>query len=176
MPNSDKFKKLVHYVCWRCADDPKKLGAVQLNKILWLSDLQAYYSLGMPITKARYVKRQFGPVPSSIVPILRELQQEHILTVRDVQFFGRPKKEFIVHRNASADFLQPDEQEIVDEMIRFVTEQHTAKSISDASHDHIWKAAQDGELLPHFTVFARPAKITTEDREWARSKLEGNGK
>jgi hypothetical protein len=30
----EKFKSLVHYVCWRCMDDPSKLGSVKLNKIL----------------------------------------------------------------------------------------------------------------------------------------------
>ena len=167
-----KFKSLVHYVCWRCSDDPTKLGAVKLNKAVWLSDLSAYYQLGHPVTGARYVKRQFGPVPKPILPVLAELESEGILTVRDTQHFGKQKKEFIVHRPASADFLPSDEHAIVEEMIKFVCEENTATSISDASHDHIWKAADDGEEIPHFTVFARPGKITSDDREWARTVLD----
>ena len=66
MENAAKFKKLVHYVCSQCSGDVSKLGAVKLNKALWLSDLVAYYQLGQPITSARYVKRQFGPVPSQL--------------------------------------------------------------------------------------------------------------
>ena len=62
----EKFRSLVHYVCWRCADDPAKLGRVKLNKILWLTDFTSYYETGKPMTGARYVKRQFGPVPSAI--------------------------------------------------------------------------------------------------------------
>lgn len=170
--NIDRFKQLVHYVCSK-VDDPKKLGATQLNKTLWLCDLRAYYELSEPITKARYVKRQFGPVPSQILPVLRELQQEGVLTVRTADHFGKPKKEFIVNEPASDDFLSPEEKEIVDRAVAFVTEKHSAASISLLSHDHIWTAAEDGEEIPHYTVFAEPEKVTDEDMEWAQLKLAG---
>jgi len=162
-----------HYVCSQCADDPTKLGAVKLNKALWLSDLTSYYNLGAPITDSRYVKRQYGPVPSGVVPVLRELELEGVLTVRSVEHFGKPKKEFIVRKPAEESFLSLEEKEIVDQILAWVTERHTAISISNWSHDHIWQAAKDGEEIPHFTVFANPGKITDEDREWANTKLEG---
>jgi len=171
--DTNRFKKLVHYVCSQCADDPTKLGAVKLNKALWLSDLTSYYNLGAPITDSRYVKRQYGPVPSGVVPVLRELELEGVLTVRSVEHFGKPKKEFIVRKPAEESFLSLEEKEIVDQIIAWVTERHTAISISNWSHDHIWQAAKDGEEIPHFTVFANPGKITDEDREWANTKLEG---
>lgn len=168
----NRFKKLVHYVCSECASDPAKLGAVKLNKALWLSDLRAFYMLGSPITSARYVKREFGPVPSQILPVLRELQREGVLTVQDADHFGNRKKEFIVHQSATDDFLAPEEKEIVNRTIEFVTEQHTAASISEWSHDHIWKAAKDGEEIPHYTVFANPGEITDEEREWGNMVLD----
>jgi hypothetical protein len=169
----NRFKQLVHYVCSRCADDPSKLGAVKLNKALWLSDLRSYYATGHAITNARYVKRQFGPVPAPIVQVLRELELEHVLDVKTTMFHGRPKKEFIVHRRITGDFLSAAEKKIVDNTIESVTQDHTAVSISDMSHDHIWHAAKDGEELPHFTAFANPGQITDEDRDWARMKLAG---
>jgi len=172
MFDRQKFKSLVHYVCWRCSDDPTKLGSVKLNKSLWLSDLGAYYDLGQPITGARYIKRQYGPVPAPILPILAELENDGALTVRDTTHFGRQKREYFVHRAASSDFLSSAEREIVEDMIAFVCKEHTASSISEASHDHIWKAAADGEEIPHFTVFARPGILTEDEREWARNELD----
>jgi hypothetical protein len=168
-----RFKKLVHYVCSQCADEPSKLGATKLNKALWLSDLRAYYATGEAITGARYVKREFGPVPSSIMPTLRELQQDGALIVTTVSHFGKPKREFNVIFKQSPEFLNPTERKIVDDTITFVTEQHTATSISRLSHDHIWHAAEDGEEIPHFTVFANPDDVTEEEMEWANLKLEG---
>src|SRR5260370_28750131 len=84
--NYKKFKSLVHYICWTCAD-PTKLGAVKLNKVLWRADFRAYLELGQPVTGATYVKRQFGPVPSDILPTLRELEAEGNLSIRDVEYF-----------------------------------------------------------------------------------------
>ena len=168
----NRFKQLVMYVCSQMADHPSKMGAVQLNKILWLSDLRAYYQLEQPITQTRYVKRQYGPVPSSIMPTLRELQREGVLTVQDADHFGKRKKEFIVRERITGDFLTPEERQIVADTISFVTEEHTAASISALSHDLIWKSAEEGEELPHYTVFANPGTITDEEREWAQMKLE----
>ncbi len=175
MYNRHKFKSLVHYVCARRCNAPSTLGAVKLNKTLWLSDLFAFYRLGRPITGARYVKRQFGPVPTPIVPILRELESEGVLTVTESTHYGKRKTEYVVHAPASSDFLSPQELSIVEQMIQFVCDEHTATSISEASHDHIWKVAQEGEEIPHFTVFAEPGQLTDEEREWARGQLENEG-
>jgi hypothetical protein len=170
--NREKFKSLVHYVCSRRCDAPETLGAVKLNKILWLAELSSFYDLGHPITNVRYIKRKFGPVPAPIVPVVRELEAEGVLTVSDSTHFGKQKKEYIVHVPATGDFLSAEELKIVNETIDHVCDEHTARSVSDASHDHIWMAAEDGEEIPHFTVFAKPGKITDAEREWARLQLE----
>jgi len=88
MFDREKFKSLVHYICWRCKDDPSKLGAVKLNKTLWVADFTAYYNSSHPITGARYIKREHGPVPHATLPILNELESEGALFVRDTRFHG----------------------------------------------------------------------------------------
>lgn len=168
-----KFKKLVHYVCWRCAEDPTKLGAVKLNKILWLADAERYYATGKALTGVRYVRRQYGPVPASILPVLRELEEEGKLTVQAATFHGLNKKEYIVHQTADDSFLSPEERTLVEEIIQHVCNEHTAKSISVATHNRVWEVAADGETIPYFTVFVRPGKITDKDREWAYAQLAG---
>ena len=172
--NPIRFKQLVHYVCSKCADDPTKLGAVKLNKALWLSDLNAYYHLGEPITSSRYVRRQFGPVPGRIMPVLRELETEGKLEVRTAEFYGKEKKEFIVLSRADANFLTEEQKQIVDRMIEIVTEKHTATSISNLSHDHIWHAAADGEEIPHYTVFANPTSAAILTANGLSSNSKGN--
>jgi antitoxin SocA-like protein len=170
--NREKFKSLVHYVCWRCKDDPTKLGAVKLNKVLWISDFTSYYKSGEAITGAGYVKRQHGPVPRVILPVLHELETERALVVRDTRFHGFLKKEFIALREPDVSDFQPEELEIIDWAIKLVCEEHTAKSISERSHDHIWKVAEDGEEIPYYTIFAVPGEITEDEREWAKQELE----
>lgn len=170
--NREKFKSLVHYVCWRCMDDPSKLGAVKLNKILWLADFTAYYQSGEPITGARYVKRQFGPVPSAIKPALRALADESRVVTREVPFHGYAKVEYEVLEDADPSIFTSDQLEIVDEIIRVVRDEHTAKSISAISHDHIWHAAEDGEEIPYFTIFAIPGEVGKDELDWAKQELE----
>jgi hypothetical protein len=164
MYDKAKFKNLVHYICAQRSSDPSSLGAVKLNKILWLSDFRAYYRLGDSITGARYVKRQFGPVPHQIMPVLKELQSEGAIEIRDVLHFGKPKKEYVARYE--------EEKEIIDKTIKLICEDHTAASISEVSHDHVWKAAEDGEEIPYYTVFSVPGKITADELEWAKMQLE----
>jgi hypothetical protein len=173
--NRHKFKQLVHYVCYRRSDKPSTLGAVKLNEILWLCDFLAYRELEEPITGARYVKRQYGPVPHQIVPVLNELQSEGVLKVKPTRYHGFEKASYTVLRPVSNDFLSPKEKDIVDRVITVVCDEHTAKSISEASHDDVWKIAEDGEEIPYFTIFANQGKITPEDLEWARMQLEQAG-
>ncbi len=167
-----KFKDLIHYVCWRCGDDPSKLGSVKLNKILWLADFSSFYRYGEPITGSRYIKRQYGPVPSQVKPAIRELEMAGILEVSSAPFFKYSKNNFICRREPANALLTSEELEIIDKAITYVTQEHTAKSISDLSHDHIWQAAQDGEEIPYFTIFAQPAAITADELEWANHQLE----
>jgi hypothetical protein len=166
----NKFKSLVHYICWKCANDPS-LGAIKLNKALWLSDFIAYYKLGKSITGTRYVRRQFGPTPKAILPVLRELEGEGKIRVQEDDYYGKKKKTFIPLKDASDSFMSPEEKDIVDDTTSLVCDKHTATSISNASHDHIWKAASDGEELPFSTVFVCPESPTDEDREWAIGQL-----
>jgi hypothetical protein len=173
MRDHEKFKTLVHYVVSRRRDAPDTLGAVKLNKILWLSDLSSYYETGKSITTSRYIKQKFGPVPASVMPVLRELEREGVLAVDEAPHYGKMKTLYKVYKTrVDTSVFEPGELEIVNEVIDHVCDSHTAKSISEASHDHIWKAAADGEEIPLFTVFARPGKVTEMDRQWASMKLE----
>jgi len=167
----EKFKALVHYVCWSCKDDTSKLGGTKLNKILWLADFVRYYRTGDPLTGARYVKRQFGPVPRAINPVLAELERDGAVFARQVMFHGKPKTDFIVVTEPDIN-LTEDERTLVDRTIKYVCDEHTAKSISDLSHDAVWHAAEDGEDIPYFTIFATKGEIDDDDREWARQEIE----
>jgi hypothetical protein len=168
----EKFTSLVHYICWK-AGDPQKLGVIKLNKICWLADFMAFYENDQPISDARYVRRAFGPVPSAIQPVLRDLQLFGVLAIKEVEFHGHLKKEFISLKEPSTERFTSRELEIVDWATRFVCNEHTAASISEASHDHIWQAAAEGEEIPYFTIFAVPGEITSNDLEWANQELQG---
>jgi hypothetical protein len=170
MFDREKFKSLVHYVCWSC-EDPTVLGSVKLNKVLYKADFAAYYR-DSSITGEEYVKRQYGPVPKHIVPILRELAENGDVAIRDAEHFGYDKKEFFAITKPDLSRFTAEEISIVDEMILYVCYQHTARSISKELHDEVWELAEIGEEIPYVTAFSRPGEITEMDIEWARMKIE----
>ena len=176
MFNQDKFKTLVHYVCWRCSDDPASLGAVKLNKILWFSDVIAFAERGAPITGARYVKQKFGPVPKALLPVLRILEWAGDLRIEEVEYYGRRKRQYVALNEPDISTFSKDEVRVMDEVIEAVTKGHTAASISDLTHDDIWKLAEIGEEIPLHTVLAsRLGEITEEDISRARQRMAEAG-
>ncbi|MFP5250622.1 MAG: Panacea domain-containing protein [Acidobacteriota bacterium] len=169
--NREKFKSLVHYVCAK-TEDPSQLGATKLNKILWYSETLAFLNYGQPVSGAKFVKRQFGPAPTAILPILAELEAEQKIVVRNVSFHGFPKKEFIsMTEPVLDDEFTADEIAIVDYVIDTICRTHTATSISNLSHDDIWEMAAIGEELPLYVSLAEKGEITEEDVAWADKKI-----
>jgi hypothetical protein len=164
---STQLKELTHYICWK-AEDTSTLGATKLNKALWFADTLAYRLSGRSITGAVYVKRQFGPVPRQILPVLRELEAEGAVHIRMSQHFNRMKRDFIALKPANPAVFSEQERAVIDDVIAWVCDQHTATSISDLSHDAIWEAAEEGEEIPYFAVLAAaPGAVTAADMEWA---------
>lgn len=170
--NREKFKALVHYVCAKC-EDPSRLGATKLNKILWYAETITFLNFGEELTGAKFVKRQFGPAPKAILPILQELEDDKALLIKNVSFYGFPKREFISLRSPTlGEPFTSDQIAIVDAIIDAVCDEHTAKSIVNLSHDEIWEMASIGEELPIYTVLAEQGEVTEEDVAWADRKIE----
>jgi hypothetical protein len=147
MADMQKFKDLVHYVC---AQSPSraKLGATKLNKILWYAERDAYVQLGHPISGAKFVKRQFGPVPKAIMPVLGVLQSDRAIAIRETIVFGKSKREFISLVTPNISGFKPEEISIVNSAIYTICNFHTADSISKKSHDDVWELAEIGEEIP----------------------------
>lgn len=173
MFDQGKFKALVHYVCWLSREDPAKLGAVKLNKVLWFSEVISFAETGEPITGARFVKQKFGPVPKAIMPVLGALQQEGALRVMEVEYYGHKKRQFVCQGEPDLDALSEEERKLVDGVASAIMDGHTATSISDLTHDAIWKLAGIGEDIPLYAVLASNlGKVTDADIGRARERME----
>lgn len=162
----EKFKRLVHYIIAQC-DDPSRLGATRLNKILWYVDTLAYRANGVSVTGESYVKRQYGPVPKHILATLRELEGEGKVLIRDKEYIGATTmRHFYSLKEADSEALSEHEKELVHTVIDAVCER-TATEISDLTHDQVWEAANIGEEIPMFATLASGSgEITSEIQEW----------
>ncbi len=170
--NPEKFKALVQYICYRC-DNPRLLGKVKLNKILWFSDMLNFEATGKALTGESYVKRQFGPVPSHIDSAVEELQQENKLSVRLPDAAYEPTL-FFAAESPDLEAFSSAEISLVERMIEDICRNHTATSISNLTHDVIYDLAEMGETIPYEAFLAsEPGEINARDLEWARTELAG---
>lgn len=166
--NKDKYKSLVHYICYRSKED--KLGSTKLNKILWYSEAINFLITGESITGETFKKEQFGPIPFHILPIIADLEKSGVIACSTVDHHGYPKKNYHCPNSPAQLPLTDDEKIIVDRVADIICERHTAVSISDFSHDDIWDIAENGEQIPLYSFLVSKAEDPTQDVfEWARS-------
>ena len=172
--STDRLKTLVLYICY-LAKDPSVMGATKLNKILWFSDVLSYRDRGESLTGETYIKHLYGPVPKHIDSIIKNLQDEKKLAVREVDAWGYPKKEFFALSKPELSGFDPEEISIVNEVANYIFDNHTATSISSLSHDGILQSAELGEEIPVYAFLASElGEITSEDMSWAQKKLSGS--
>lgn len=164
--NRVKFKALVHYICWRC-EDPRLLGTVKLNKVLWCSDRISYHRTGQPIAGATYVQQQFGAVAKTLTPLVMELEKEGALSTRE-RSHGGSLMQYFAHFEPDLSVFTAPEISVVDSAIETICFRDAPSPLNLAADDQVWKLAQIGETLPLYTVFAaRPAEISKRDMDWA---------
>lgn len=164
----EKLKEALHYVIARC-DDPARLGAIRLNKILWFADREAYRLNGLSITGDSYVKRKLGPTPKNVLAAIAELAAERKIVVREASLPSNyVMRHFFKLTDAEVPSLSDQDRAILDAFMRLVCDNYTANEISNASHDQVWYAAEMGEEIPLYAAaFATPGQITQEVRAWA---------
>jgi len=166
-----KLKTVILYTCVKC--NSSDLGAVKLHKVLYFADMLHYAHVGTPITGATYRKRALGPTCDQLLSTLRDLDKTGEIEVRDADYFGFRKKEYVPLRGPEIERLSKSERALLDEVIEFVCRSNTAKTISDYSHNRAWEMAEYGDVLPYHSVFHLfPGQVSQEAMDWATSELD----
>lgn len=166
----ERLQALMHYVCAKA--EPTQLGRVKLNKVPWYADTVAYALHGKSITGERYIKRQHGPVPARFMPAQRQLEKDGKIVQGTATIFNLTKHEFTSIAEPDLSMFSAADMEIINQAIEHVCNQHTATSVSQETHNDIWKLAEIGEEIPLQTVFsAELAEVTEDDTEWAYGEL-----
>jgi uncharacterized phage-associated protein len=167
----EKFKTLVVYIAWK-AGRRDWFGATKLKKVLWFAEARAFVLHGQPIVGATYIRQKHGPVPRQFMPIRVELERE-----RQVKVFKEGKLTRIT-ADAKPDMSRftAAEMQIIDHWIEHIDKEHTAKSISEQSHDHGWEIAAMDEEIPLYAVLAeRIREPTDQDLERLKEKARSHG-
>jgi hypothetical protein len=165
--NKEKLKTLVHYVAYRFIHEPQRLDPVKLNKVAWFADMAAYIERGTPITGAKYIKKPLGPVASSLLAVIDELQADEVLAVRKIG----EHDEFLALTKPDMAAFSPEEMVFIADAIEMV-DKHTSQAISKKSHDLPWQLAELDAEIPLYAIHAtRLRPPTSKDVEWARQEL-----
>lgn len=164
-----KFKEAIIYIAGKCDSD--RLGAVKLNKVLYFADMLNYASTGDALTWAQYKKRPMGPTSDFVPRALRELSEAGRLEIREVDYFGYAKKQYLPTSSPDLSRFHSDEIKLLDEVIDFVCNQNTATTISEFSHNAAWDAVDFGEPISYNSVFHIFGNVVSEEAlDWADSQ------
>ena len=165
-----KLKAAILHTCR--AVTPDQLGAVKLHKVLYFLDMMHYAQTGSAVTGATYRKRPYGPTCVPLLPILREMAQDGLIEIKTVEFYGRWKTEYHAFQEEEAGLLNESELAVLDEVIDFVCEKNTAKSISDFSHQLPWEMVDFGAEIPYESaLLLYPVEVTAEAFDVAEEGL-----
>jgi len=167
--DQEKLSHVVHYICYQCRDDPSKLGATKLNKVLWFAEMFSYKHSGVPITGEAYMKMQFGPVSMHLPQVLSNLESSGLLTI-DKSEEDFETTLYYARKGPKEDVLSVREMNIINSQIEHICDEHTATSASEKSHDEMWRIAQMHEILPYAAAVVSFAPVTDDLYEWARQE------
>lgn len=170
--NNDRLAGTAHYVIAR--SQPEKLGAIKLNKVLWYADLIFYRRHGRTITGAEtYVKRQYGPVPDRIVPTIAALEQAGKIFTRNTETPVGIRREFLWMQKPDLGQFGPEEIDVLNEVMEWICDGESAKSISEKTHDALWDETEIGGHIPVGAGAIQAAEITPQAVDWARGAFTG---
>lgn len=171
----EKLKALVLYVIWR-AGHREGFGATKLNKVLWFADARHYMVHGASITGETYIRQPHGPVPKHIDEIKNELIVEGAIQTMDEEYRSVSLKRHLTDGPPDTTMFTGDELTLIDWWIRHVAEEHTAKSISELSHNYTWQIAEPGAEIPLYAVFASRIRAPLgEELDWAKAEAKRLG-
>jgi hypothetical protein len=166
--NQDRLLCVTHYIIKRC--DPAKLGATKLNKVLWFADVIYYRRHGRTITASdNYIKQQFGPVQKNMLGVLSELKREGKIVERTGDTPVGFRREYVWLKEPDLTPFRADEIDVLNEVMDWICDSESAKSVSDKSHDGLWDETEIGASMPVRAGAVVPAEITLEAVEWAKN-------
>ena len=164
-----RLDAIVHYIC-AFVDNPAKLGATKLNKILWYSDVYSFIECGATITRAIYQKQKFGPVPKGIMGSRFRLTRDGKIVEREAPFYGYAQTQFIALTKPDISLFSANDIAVIDGVATAISDEHSAASISAATHDAVWQCAAIGEEIPIWAVLgANFEDATSEDVAWVET-------
>jgi len=168
----EKLKQAVHFICATATGLP--LGLTRLYKVLWFVEKESFLATLAPILGIEFVKGPHGPMPPIVKEICDELQEEGKLRITSMKKGPYPYVDLQSLAEPDTSLLSEDEVHSVKNLTFEICTEHTAKSISDLTHNDIYGMLSMGERYPvelslvEKTRPLSPGEIATIASETAR--------
>lgn len=172
----EKLKALILHIVWR-AGRFEGFGLTKLNKALWFAEARAFEAYGKPLTGETFIRDRHGPRSKHLMALCDELEQQGIIASETEKFYDYEAKRYKALQPADHSAFTPEELHLIDWWIAHIGENHTAKSISELSHDYAWQIAGMGDELPLYAFLAsriRPPK-SEDEQDWAKQQAAALG-
>lgn len=159
----EKFVSAATYLTSRCPDMTK----MKLFKLLFYADKHHLAEFGRPVIGDKYVKMEWGPVPSASYDIIKRRRDRDLLD-RHLSVRG---SRLIVQHEPDLDSLSDSDVQALDVVLREYGRK-TAEELSDLSHlEQAWIQASDNGPMDYKLFFgespdeARMLEIVIEDQD-----------
>ena len=155
--NKEKFKKLLHYIIFKCGSNPN-VGKTVIYKLLYFIDFNYFEINEEPLTNETYKRLPHGPAPTHFDLAISELEKEGKISVDSrLVYADMSQFRYSSLKDPKIDFTE-DELEVIDAVIEKLSKMN-ATQISEYSHgDMPWRAAEDYEIMKYSFVFYRDPK------------------
>jgi len=168
----EKLEELMLYISHKSHDD-ETFSSTKLNKLLFIADFYAYGIWEKSITGTKYVRRQFGPVPSEVLIAQDKLIANGKAKIEERSYFERTQKRLVPLANPDLTLFSTEEIHLI-HAVMDECKPLNATQLSDWTHKlRPWLDSADGEELPYYTIFVlREVPVSYDDITWAQSKLK----
>jgi transcriptional regulator with XRE-family HTH domain len=157
-----KFKNVLLYILEKCAGKPN-VGETVLYKLLYFSDFNYYELYEDHLSRARYRKLPYGPVPRRFESIVNSMIEKEELKRIKTEYFDKTQTRYIPLTKADLTQLKASEKEVIDRVIEQMSD-WSAAAISTYSHNDMpWKATKEGEDISYELAFYRDAPYSVRN-------------
>ena len=160
------MRNLILYTVARCGGKPN-VGETVLYKLFYFIDFDSFEIAGKPIVGLKYLKLQYGPVPSKIeyCAVIEDMQEKGELKIIKQNYGDFFQKKYVAFAEPDSDAFSYEELMLINSVIDRLSGM-TARQITEYVHeDAPWKFSPVESVIDYRLVFERTAPFARVDRE-----------